>query len=1050
MSYFSPSIQDKIILDLVVGQNSSDNNVRTGAEIQFNEFVSKDPSAATHSLIRYALDQEGNFPIDIRQSCLLHLKRCIPKYWSMGFRSFIGPPVQQELKGFIRDQLLNLATTSEHSKIRNGAAYVIVQIAAADFPDEWPNLLQNLYELTTNTSDQVAIVGGITVLNDLFDDLITEEQFWEGRVGSELINHVMELLQNDELADETKTHVVSLYQNILKTLQLQEAFETDSRKQAVSEHIGLAMEVFLKLLERAQSAGNQAGSDKIHLTNLHFRGNLYKVLNEFVSLFNKKVKYEQKKWMMQLIMTDLNSVGYVYNNIAVRGAPKEQLNLITTADLVDPKLTTAFLLIELVLALTALQHDISIQENGNSLDTFINSIVLCSQLPKDTIEDYEIDFNTYVTIVSSLSATMTVRDAINEFLSELNGKDVAELTKRLIYDMNSNSKDLFLLAECFLFLLESIFMNEEDLDFDLPLVELLNKFTTFISYEYNQLLTSRCFLMLPKFFEKFESKLQIETFAAATFSNMVKFASENTCGELTKASVLISSTLYLNLFNSNIKLIDKTLQLALLHIVLSIVEDCEEDTLAVLLEAITFAIGIDKLEAQKIISISESADEDRVSVIDLIFKISFKEPSDIQLTIDSNECLKSLLEDIGIEDYLKNCENSLPFIFKTLQDNASNVDYSPSLSLALELLSIILDSAPNSEIPEQIFQYTFPLTQSLLLASSDDQILQIGGQVFNNLIEKGHKWIVNYHDGNKSGMDILLAVVSKFLSPELSDSAALFSGSIILTVIEKFLSILGNEFLSHILEATVKRLLISKEVITTENLITVFCNLVLSSPDDMINFLANNIRLVDSNSGISKNGLELVLPIWFSTFEIIRGYEHIKKNTLAIGKIFTLGDSRIESINVNGDIIPYAGDAIRTRSMQREQPDQYTQISANLKILKLLVGELSFQHQQPDAKDYLPDNDDDVQGEVDGDDEGDDWEDMDDIGVPNFDKLKSYVDSDAEDEEHDDQNGNEDLKIILSQFFKECTTKNLGNFSKYYELLDDEEKKVISENVIFS
>ena len=80
-----------------------------------------------------------------------------------------------------------------------------------------------------------------------------------------------------------------------------------------------------------------------------------------------------------------------------------------------------------------------------------------------------------------------------------------------------------------------------------------------------------------------------------------------------------------------------------------------------------------------------------------------------------------------------------------------------------------------------------------------------------------------------------------------------------------------------------------------------------------------------------QSGLAVVLPIWFDSYEVTRGYEQIKQNSLALGKIFSLGDARVENLVVNGDIIPYNGDLIITRSMTQTMPDKFTQISASLK-----------------------------------------------------------------------------------------------------------------------
>lgn len=222
----------------------------------------------------------------------------------------------------------------------------------------------------------------------------------------------------------------------------------------------------------------------------------------------------------------------------------------------------------------------------------------------------------------------------------------------------------------------------------------------------------------------------------------------------------------------------------------------------------------------------------------------------------------------------------------------------------------------------------------------------------------------------------------------------------------------------------------------------VFCKLVLNaSPENLINALtAVNVVMPDSQQ--QRNGLEAVLPIWFGSFEVTRGYEKIQQNILALGKLYSLNDSRLSSMIVDGDIIPYEGDMIITRSKSKTMPQKYTQIPAPVKILKLLANELGFQCQQPNAEDYQ------IENRGDDDDNGDDWEDLEDIGVPTYEKLKSYVDSDEE-EEDGAPVGDQTVKEMLVQFFKECISKNLGNFQQYYEALDEDEKKILTENVVF-
>ena len=82
----------------------------------------------------------------------------------------------------------------------------------------------------------------------------------------------------------------------------------------------------------------------------------------------------------------------------------------------------------------------------------------------------------------------------------------------------------------------------------------------------------------------------------------------------------------------------------------------------------------------------------------------------------------------------------------------------------------------------------------------------------------------------------MLKIVSKFLSPELSDSAANKCGSIVISLIDQFQNYLLSDFLTQILESAANRLVIAKETATIENLVMVFCQLVLKSPAEMIDF----------------------------------------------------------------------------------------------------------------------------------------------------------------------------------------------------------------------
>lgn len=1030
------------VLRLVEDQNSSDNNVRTRAELNFNQLAAQNSSQLAFHLI----DACGSplVPLYIRQSCLLHLKRLVPKFWSMGFELFVGPPIDQELKAMIRSRLLDLATSAE-LKIRSGSAYVIVQIAAADYPDEWPDLLDQLYRRSTDLSNVTAVVGSLAVLNDLFDDLITEDQFWEGGVGAKLISHISEILAQNALSSSVKAAALKLYWTVFNTLLSAEAMEVTERRTAVNHHIASFAELLQSLLQKLYSASSSL--NVVLLVELDYRCKLYNTISRILSDFRRLVGPHLRHSILETVLPDLSYGARLFDVILVNAGDVGSIE--KTDDQDDLNKCIIDYLCELFLTLSSLQHGFVLKNSVSeeAFTTFVQNLVQCSTLPEESVETFTDDFNAFVTDATGLSSLSTVRDSIGEFLMDLNDIDASGVFNAILGNAVGGQLQ-WKTKESYLFLVESLFLNEdaESIGQDLSLSAYLTSLNTMVSVEqgpYNHpLVIARILLVLPRFFEKFSLKLDVNSFGANNFTNTLAYASSSTTVdlfELVRAAALVSTTLWKYIQGFSLSKLPNAAQADIFKICLAVLDDSDEDTLPVLLEAISVAIDIDH-------QYPHQSDNIETTVVDLIFKISFKDPANIQLAIDSAESLRTLLSGITAEQYLRMCHKLVPFILNIISGplSAANVEYTPELYLALELLGYVIGAAPSSpdqansdSFPSDIFRYTFPILKELILRTNDDQILQNGGEVFNNLLQKAPKFFVEYIDAatNKSGLEVLLEVASKFMSPELSDSAAMNSGLIVISLFENFLSFLDGNFFFELLQATVRRVVIAKEVVTIENLIMVFCKLVLNaSPEQLIDALTS--VQIDG-----KNGLELVLPIWFGSFEITRGFEKIKQNILALGKIFSLNDERVASLIVDGDLIPYEGDLIITRSMAKSMPEKYTQIPAPLKIIKLLAGELEFQSQQPDPKHFLPEAD----HQAEEDDGG--WEDMDDIGVPNYEKLKSYVDS--EDEDAGNDSTDQGIKDMLVQFFRECTSKNLGNFQQYYERLSDEEKRTITENLVF-
>lgn len=993
-------------LQVIADLQNPNNHVRGEAEAKYEQMLQQNPEQTATGLMEIITKPEAN--IGIKQLCLINMKQLVPKYWSMGFPNFVGPPLSQPLKQLIRSQLLYIIALPD-ARIRGAAAYCIVQIAAADYPDEWPSLLDDLYTMLVDFNNSDAVIGALTVFGELFDDLITEDQFWEGDVCNQVTKNLAVLFQAPQAKVDVKMAGVKFYEHaVLASLRSPEAFASDQRKQMVTQQITVMLPLILQLIAEVQATNTNS------IEQWTLRLYLYKVVSAFIGSFNKRIELVVKQKAMELAVTDLqNNIG-IYRSVVVNG---DSIDGISPGS--DPATTLTNMMSDIVDTVGLASHSVVIPEAA--LDNLFEVLRLGCVLPQERVESYEADFNDYVTDITGLATNASLRESITEFITDAPGA-LATCFWQLALNRVFQTEGLDL--EACLFLMEQLLVNEDG-EFDASQAsEILQRLSG--TFGANELVNSRLFLVLPRFFEKFEDVLGVQL-AAKPIVEMVSVAKQLT-SLLVKISGLVSFTYYVNFLDVS-KLFSATegpeVQQAIFEVADLLVDDAEEDGLPPLLEAITAATKINPSLA--------------TNVTELIFKITLKDAANVQLSLDAKDALVELLQLTPQSSYLQVASTALPIIIGTITNTTQ--EYTPELYILLELLGVMFGDYPATQnFPKQVFDEAFPVVSKVIMALGDNQILQSGAEVLNKLIERASNYVVEYRDSDgKLGIEIILELLARLLSPQLDDLAAMYTGLVILSLVEKFQSYLSTDYLVKILDATVQRLVIAKHPVTIENLILVFCHLILSAPNDMVTFLKTTNVQVEGHQCLA---LAAVLPIWFESYEVTRGYEKITKNLMALGKLFSLNDADVTALQVNGDIIPYDGDKIITRSMKKQMPDRYTQILAMLKILKLLVGELQFQMQQPDEKDY------NIEAEDDG---NDGWEDLEDVGVPNYEKLKSYVGEgdDDDDNNHDNDNSDGSLLHFLKHFFRECTQKNMGNFEHWFPQLADDEKTAIMEAVAF-
>lgn len=1010
-------------VDLVLKHTSSDNAIRHAAEVEFDAQVKLDPTAAAYALIT----QSSNALLLelVRQLCLIHLKRIVPTYWSIGFASFTGLPISQDIKAIIRSGLLDMAICSHSSKIRAAAAYAIVQIALADFPDEWPTLLPTLYGAAQNYDSNISMTGALTVLSDLFEDLITDDHFWDNGMGQQVLLHILLMIEKPSLSHETVGSALNLYRHILESLQSPEAFDTPERKSWVQECVMQSAEVFSRLLQQL------ANSDSLDPHTLKCKATLYTVLSDLYGSFGKRMPATIKSALLKMTLQDLS---FVAANLA------KSLESEKCYDAMNRCTQNLFAL------LTLLQHETNIT-SVLSIHDLMENLQTVATLDDHRIETYCANITEFTLDTIGLNPTSNSRENIADFLVELNETDTNHLINLAVGSLAQCSD--WKALESLLFLVEALLQNEElepgSVVSPISILELLTSFVT----SSHHLVSARAVIILPRFYAKFQALFSAETVGAKALAELLQYASQDSPSDsfdLVKVAALVSLTTYLREFSIPDMFTGNTAKIpcqCILKLINDLLDEADGDGLVPALEALTVVIDLD-------VSLALDTSDPKTTVLDLIFKICFKDPSDVTFWSEAEETVTALLSRADLHAYTANCQISLPPLFavieSALESSRSDI-YSSELQLTLSCLTAVTSSysADADSFPQDVFAYTFQSLFKLLVASQDQLIVQAGGGVLEALLKAAPQHFVSFHDPNgESGLIMLLSLVLRFLSPDLSDSASTSCGAIVALIIDKFQESISPEYFAQIVDATTRRLVVAREPIFIENMIMVFSKLVIASSAGTADFLKHLVLETDGNT---VSGLGAVLPIWFEAYTTMRGYDRITENTMALCRLYSLCDERIALMMVDGDPIAYADDVIVTRLMAKSRPQKYTRIPAPLKIIKLMISELIFQQQQPDANDFeLGGASSIANDDEDGDDAG--WEEMEDLGIPTYNKLREYVDSDDSDTE--DSSPNDGLLVtIITLFLKECASKNLGNFLQYYDQLSDGEKEALVTQTVF-
>lgn len=319
-----------------------------------------------------------------------------------------------------------------------------------------------------------------------------------------------------------------------------------------------------------------------------------------------------------------------------------------------------------------------------------------------------------------------------------------------------------------------------------------------------------------------------------------------------------------------------------------------------------------------------------------------------------NEAFEEICEKVqtlGPEAYTQFTSRVTPNLLGAF--NVGNLtEQEPLVGLAADMLSHLTSHATAQSLPSDLVPTILPKVLPLLLTSTDPDILKPCTASLRHILEHSRNTILTWSDptpngptAGKPGLECTLLVISRLLGPDIDEPAALEVGNLASALVTAAAPTGAlTAYLPQLLEAIALRLHTATRAPLIQSLILVFARLSLTAARDVIDFLAT-LSLPPSPASSSthpQSGLEALIPVWLENTPDFAGFAEIQINVLALTKIYELHDQRVRDVQCKGDLIveKAQSERIMTRSRARNVPQRWEYVGADVKIIKVLIGEL--------------------------------------------------------------------------------------------------------------
>ncbi|KAI8323965.1 ARM repeat-containing protein [Martensiomyces pterosporus] len=1049
------------VFEALQGSLSAEPNTRMRSELNLKQLEHSDEFSLAAANVALAAEVRTA----VRQAAIVQIRGYVNRHWSIGSTRYEpGPIPNQQTKSQVREKVFSLLTSSDR-KIRTASAAVVSSMARYDWPDEWPLLFSQLVGLlhsgNKDHTHSAMCVFSEWVTNDM------SEQHME-QLGTLLPELKRIFVSGSEYDTSTRVMAVRVFSDcieIISNISFAQADFVDTHAPAIlKEWMDPILDVF------KQPISSRGGVSSIPLKAECAKA-VVKAMEGFpkhVAPYNASIL--EVLWSQLKDLCDPYLQAFVYEG----GEHSESaMDMLTFCDedgeesSIDSYLLGIFEWVSKATERKSMRKIFVDKAAGGGAGVptpFFSELVAVlmsyAQITTEMLEDWADDMDLFVADEDEEGYRFNVRVSVQELIQSLAYSLPGPLTAALWsaarqrtevasqWRHQSNSS-WWLVSEAVLWSIgiaaSSIIEQQEDkksssqIDLGALFESVVWPLAQSAGFPFGQ---GRAFIFASSF-----AKVLPPNIAEA----FVEASSKATADPHMHPAVRLSAVRAIGNFCRYLPSgLVKPHQSVIVGGLADVIPQLSEDSAHIALDAMHATLQ----DNQEISAALEPA------ISQSVIGVWQKYPGDVLLT--------SIVIDI-VEDMARNplareafTRRALPIIGEAITQSTEGM----VVSSAIDLLSGLVKGGP-SPMPSGYTEAIFPSLMQVLSSCADNEVLQSGQACLKYFVQKDADCVAQWRDGSgMSGLDHIIRFVAVLLAPDSSESSALFVGDLVSKIIQKCSQYIAGNVLAELIRVVTTRLATARTSSFCSSLLPLYAQLVVHYPSEVVDLL-DQMRFGD------QSGLQVVLAAWFRNYLDVQGYYNRKVSAVALTRLFLLGDPRVSTFAVQGDLIPNAANngKIVTRSMSRTNPDQYTQIPSSAKIIKLLLVEIEMDIESLFARrggaglSGLVD-----EADLGSEGEDGDWEDDgdEDGGIDPLaelvpadqygflsDLVDGGVDFDEGDDDDDDDDDvladpiyNQDLNETLGTFFREMVQNDQNDFHATIEPTLSAKERAIFGKVI--